>query len=475
VDKTSDSRKALAHLAAARFAMKAGQLGLAAESYRRAIDCEPELVEAHSELGILFLKSSDFNSALEVLRRASELSPSSAAGWFNLGLALIELRQLREARNALEKSVALDSSFGLAHALLGNVLQKLGGFEAAEQQLREAIALQPERVGAYVDLIRGRRMTEADRPWLKSLESLIRSGRLNMTDARAAFYALGKGFEDLSEYEVAMGCYDQANRLALQLSRRRFERDRYGERTDSIMARFSAELLHEGLSDACLDETPVFVVGMLRSGTTLVEQILSSHPEVYGAGELSFFLERLDTPLSEIGSIGSDYVRRLQPASPGAKRIVDKMPHNYAAIGLIRLSLPNARIIHVQRTPADTCLSIYATPFLAAPEFGHDKSHIAFAYREYVRLMDYWRTVLPPSAILHVEYERLVEDQEAETRRMVEFSGLDWSESCLHPELNQRAIETPSRWQVRQPMYRSSIGRWRNFEPWMGALMEAGT
>ena len=260
---------------------------------------------------------------------------------------------------------------------------------------------------------------------------------------------------------------------------------------DSIRHVFTAELLaaRRGLGDP--SPVPVFIVGMPRSGTTLVEQTLASHNAVFGAGErpeMTLLVGRLTagrpqtTTVSEVfwampneafRRLGADYVGALQPFAPGAARITDKMPANFLYLGLIRLILPNARIIHVMRDPVDTCLSCFSKLFTEGHAYSYDLAELGRYYRAYRRLMDYWRSVLPPNAVLQVQYEALVEDFEPQARRMVAYCGLDWDPACLEFYKTPRPVHTASMTQVRQPIYRSSVGRWRPDAALLRPLLEA--
>jgi hypothetical protein len=224
----------------------------------------------------------------------------------------------------------------------------------------------------------------------------------------------------------------------------------------------------------------LFIVGMIRSGTSLMEQIVSSHPDVAGAGELSFWHDHeqdcwgadgLPDP-ERLQQISGMFVELIQSKAPQARRVTDKLPHNFALIGEIASALPEARFIHCRRSPADNCLSVYTTAYQRPPVFAHDRANIAFAYREYARMMDHWRAVLPADRLLEVSYEEMVQDREAVVRRVIEFIGLPWHEACLRHEENQRAVRTPSLWQVRQPIYTTSMQRWRRFEEWIPEFVE---
>ena len=226
-----------------------------------------------------------------------------------------------------------------------------------------------------------------------------------------------------------------------------------------------------------------------------MEQILSSRPEVVAGGELTFWADRVKEwwiPSGETGrdsgerrSVGfgkveegalaraaEDYLALLRRIGPEAMRVTDKAPLNFELLGLLRLALPDARIIHCRRRPIDTCLSIYLTNFWAGIDYSWNRGDLVFFYRQYERLMDHWRRVLPADRFTEVDYERLVDDREAETRRLVAFTGLEWDDACLAPESNRRVVRTASVWQARQPVYKTSVDRWRRYEPWLGELRE---
>ncbi len=217
---------------------------------------------------------------------------------------------------------------------------------------------------------------------------------------------------------------------------------------------------------------------MPRSGTTLVEQTLSSHPAVAAGGELSYWGERLAAreaagaaPISKDGmsEAADGYLSLLRSLGPNALRVTDRTPRNYELLWLPRLATPKARIIHCRRDPVDTCLSNYFTNFWAQ-DYAWDRGDLVFFYRQYERLMDHWRKILPPDRFIEVDYEALVEDPEAETRRLIAFLGLDWDAACLASDSDARLIETASRRQARQPVYATSVGRWRRYQPWLGEL-----
>jgi len=228
-------------------------------------------------------------------------------------------------------------------------------------------------------------------------------------------------------------------------------------------------------------ELPILIIGMPRSGTTLLDQIVSSHPQVGSAGELSFWCE---SPLAGNATkvfepafsdeLAVKYRMLLRGFGPGKKRVTDKMPLNFPYLGAIHMLFPNARILHCRRHPVDTCLSLLMNTLSLreAPNYLFEPEDTVFTYKEYFRVMKHWREVLPADRFLDVDYEEVVSDKEAMTRKIIAFCGLEWDDACLHHERNERAVDTPSKWQVRQPIYSSSVARWKNYEPWLGPLRE---
>ena len=291
-------------------------------------------------------------------------------------------------------------------------------------------------------------------------------------------FAVGKALDDLGDYASAIRHFDAANRVRHSLSR--FSRNLFAQRIDRLIGRFTGDFSAANRVIGRDDETPVPILGMPRSGTTLTERIISSHPRVGGGGELDFWNERGPAGVeAENNSLAvaanrpyGDYRRLLRNVAAEALRITDKMPFNFLWLGLVHLIFPNARIIHCRRNPIDTCLSIYTTQFTMRWDFASDRGDLAFYYRQYLCLMDHWRTVLPSDRLLDIDYEDVTADPEGAARRLIAFCGLDWDPACLQPERNRDAVRTASLWQARQPIYRHSVERWRHYEPWLGELRQ---
>jgi hypothetical protein len=304
--------------------------------------------------------------------------------------------------------------------------------------------------------------------------------RLPLGHEISLHYALGKYFNDVEQYDDAFGHYREANELCKRHGSQ-YHAAKLTRRVDDIIRSFDAAFIRRNWTDASDSELPVLIVGMPRSGTSLTEQILASHPAAFGAGEVTFwdtaFLAyqragRAGADAGVLPRMASKYLEHLTPPTGEVLRVVDKMPANFWYAGLIHAVFPHARIIHMRRHPLDTCLSIYFQNFFNMDPYANDLHSLAHYYREYVRITDHWRAVLPAETLLEVPYEELIEDQQGWTRRMLEFIGLPWHPRCMDFHLTERVVITASKWQVRQKMHRSSVGRWRHYEKFLAPLQD---
>jgi hypothetical protein len=291
-------------------------------------------------------------------------------------------------------------------------------------------------------------------------------------------FAAGKAKSDLGEYAAAMDHFRAANLIR----RRRRSEPSFLNVVESVtrrvVERYDADFFrqHAGMGDP--DETPICIVGMPRSGSTLLERIVSSHPKVIGCGEVAYWSEQgpkwafADPTLlrENADKLRNDYLLFLRRGESGTVRSIDKMSGNFLWVGLIHLLFPNARFIHCRRNPLDTCLSIYATPMGQSWEFAGDLNDLATCYELYRRLMDHWRSVIGPDRLLDVDYEDVVREPERWARRLIDFSGLTWDAACLRPEDNPEAVKTASHWQVRQRIHGGAVERWRRYAPWLDEL-----
>lgn len=451
----------------------------AVQVLQRAVALSPKLADAHARIGTLFLSLSRRQEAIAALHRAAAAEPQSDLGRLALAKAYMAEERQEEAAAVLRKMLARSPNHFDARKMLGDVLSYAGQFEEAGKEYQRAISTGQQPISAYHSLVTSRKLTEADRPLVDGMQRILQRGGLSDFSLMILNFSLGKALDDLKDYEAAIKHFDIANRIRHRTSK--LDRPRLLAQFDDLIERFTAEYFASYAATGSDDETPLLVLGMPRSGTTLTEQIISSHPQVAGGGELPYWLEagpawEAARPRSlsaeSFQRLAQDYLTVLRDIGPDAARVTDKMPPNFMWIGLIHMVFPKARIIHCKRNPIDTCLSIYSTYFTARMDFAADRGDLVFFYRQYLRLMAHWRQVLPPEVYYETVYEDLVANREARSRELIDFCGLPWDDACLAPERNERAVKTASVWQARQPVYKTQTERWRRYEPWLGELRE---
>jgi tetratricopeptide (TPR) repeat protein len=452
----------------------------AAESYRRAIAATPSLAEAYGRLASMQLEAGRRGDALALYRDAASHAPagSVAALMFTARAALL-MDDLAEAERAVRHVLARDPKAANARGLLAYILNTRGEFAPAEAELLRALEDRPGDIALYFDLVQIRRLTAQDAP----LIARMRAAQAHIAPAPARIrlhLALAKALDDIGDEAAAMREIDAAG--ALREHHAPMNRAALTAHTDhQIKLLGNTHRSHQGSASAL----PILVLGLPRSGTTLTEQILSSHPAVAGAGEVLFWDAAGPALLQALGAGAQDelaaaatrYLARLASVAPDAGRVVDKNPFNYRWLPLIHQVLPQARIIHCRRHPADNCLSIMMAHLAPQTLFGTARADLLFCYREYQRLMAHVRTALPAGSFHEIQYERLVANPEPQIRALLEFCDLPWNDACLQPERNTRAVRTASVWQVRQPIYASSSGRRHRYAAWLGefeALADTG-
>jgi tetratricopeptide (TPR) repeat protein len=461
----------------------------AIELYQKVLAVSPGSAVAHNNLAISLQALDRDDEAIAHYEQALAIRPSYAEVHNNLGTAMQKRRRFDEAIACYQKALAINPEHAESHNNIGVTLQGLGRLGEAEQAYERAVALAPRRAQFHLNLANSRRFTPGD-PRLEALEALAAdAAALSGNDRIALNFALGKAFADLGQHEQAFRCLLDGNALKRQ-------QVPYNESVmlglfERIRAVFTGELMAGRRAAGHPSSTPVFIIGMPRSGTTLVEQILASHSKVFGAGELdelgnvtvsfrrpdgaAMVFPEMVPGLSddELRQLGSRYVQRVIGRARTAARAVDKMPSNFLLAGLIHLALPNARIIHTRRDPIDTCWSCFSVLFAHDLPHTNDLRELGRYYRAYRALMAHWRDVLPEGVMLDVQYEDVVDDLEGQARRLIAHCGLDWEDGCLAFHLAQRPVLTASARQVRQPIYRGSVGRWRPYEALLQPLIRA--
>ena len=466
--------------------LKMDRLDEATALFRRSLELKPRYPEALIGLARTLHEQDDLDAAEALLRQAVDAAPQMVDAHCQLGTVLTEQGMAEEAEAAYKQALAIDPAQADALAGLGNLRLEAGAIDEAETLLKEAVAIAPDNVGARFHLTQVKKVKPGNEN-LAALEALA-PGASDMSAEKqiALHYALGKAYDDLEDYDRAFPRFMEGAKIKRSKLNYDSRADvaRVARIADIVTPDFIARLQGAGNGS----DTPVFVLGMPRSGTTLTEQIIASHPDVFGAGELSDLMEiaqqqpvgndflpypenlnRLDA--TTLTAWGNDYVKRLKRRAPKARRITDKMPANYLALGLIPLLLPNAKIVHVMRNPVDTCVSCFTRLFNRHQDATYDLAELGRHYAAYARLMQHWRALLP-GRVLEVQYEDIVADMEGQARRLIDFAGLEWNDACLAFHKTQRSIRTASVTQVRQPIYSSSVERWRHYEQFLGPLLE---
>ena len=446
-------------------------------SFARALTLKPDHAGAAMNLAAIMRSGRRFEEALVVLEKASRIAPPSEALLNNLGNAYRDLDRLDDAAKAYQKAAAINPDHAKVWLNLGTAMSHLGRREEGIAALRRAIAVAPRYGDAYMQLVDMSR-PGLDDPIIADMQHYLADPATSAVDRMHLAFALGRVHDANGAFDKAFGYFRQGN----QMKRGTLNFSIEGERRflASLAEVFDKEFMATAPSSDISDDTPVFIIGMMRSGTTLMEQILASHPDVESGDELPWIpdLTLRGAPVGDLGypqsvramsraeltQRGNRYIELMrQRFGAKALRITDKLPGNFLAAGFISLALPGAKIIHMRRNPYDACLSIYATLFAELHYYAYDLAELGEFYTLYDGLMRHWDEVLP-GRILHVSYEDLIARPEPEIRRVLEFCGLPFDARCLDFHQTERRVRTASANQVREKLHDRSIGRWRNYE-----------
>ena len=476
--------------------------------YEAALAHDPRYTSAYFNLGRALLHVNDLVRAEHALRQAAALAPNDAPVRSRLARALVELGRQDEAMVETRRSLELEPDSAEIHNDAGVVHSTIGDFDAAREHYRTALALDSGFAKAALNLAKSKRFTAEHDEDEDRIRTAASHGDADMHTQRDLHLALGKVHDDRGECETAFAHYERANRPFTETATRQV--DESLALMDRMRAVFDAEWFRARPAETEADSRPVFIVGMPRSGTTLVEQCLSAHPAVYGAGELSAILRLASEaaaragakadPLrtgvmsmkaagrpgakssypecirvlsaAQVATLGERYLDHIRALAPEVVRVTDKLPGNYLHLGFIATILPGAKIIHCRRDPLDNAISLYFTDFMVGHEYSNDLRAIGRQIRGMRALMAHWEAVLG-GRLLALDYEALVADPESLTRAMVSHVGLEWDDACLRPHEVARTVRTASAWQVRQPVYQRSAGRAQRYGRFLGPLREA--
>lgn len=417
--------------------------------------------------------------AKEILNR----QPGEATANSLIARALSSDGRIEEAEPYILAALAATPDAAVPNASYGIWLHQMGRFAEADTYFDKALAIEPFQALPLFLKYEGKAVTPADMPIVDRMEQYVASERTSAYEKIALRFGLGKAYLDLKEFERAFSNYDQAHQLAFDYHAdgQRYDDARVQEVLDRTKALFTREFFQTWQPPEGKPEAPIFIIGMIRSGTTLVEQILSSHPEIIGAGELNFWpdeaLQTIDTSGESIDrtkliDASNRYFQLLDLRRKGAKRIVDKMPTNWIYAGFIAAAIPAAKIVHVRRNSLDIALSIWMTYISDPPAFASRKDRIVAMLRRHADLACHWSEVLPPDQYTQVSYEELTADPETVIPKIVAFCGLPWNEACLSPEKNEKFVATPSLFRVRQPIDRKSVSKAERYRDYLGEFAQ---
>jgi tetratricopeptide (TPR) repeat protein len=485
----------------------------------KALEINANYAVAICNLGLARIKQERYQEAISLLQRSLQLSPGYPEALIGLARAHFENEQHEPALAILTEVTRVDQQRADAYCLMGSIYTEQGKSALAQENFNKVLEIdvdnvtaltgignikmeQGDFVGAKADFLKATELdhnniearfyltqvekVKKDDPNIAALENLlITQANLSVDKQISLHYALGKAYDDLKRYDEAFPRFLEGARL--KRSKIHFDRTSDAQLSDGIISATSAKSLQEMQGGGDPSKAPIFILGMPRSGTTLIEQIIASHPDVYGAGELDYLIQIVQQVSQTDGGkgfpadlanlnpalltqYGQEYIASIGALAPKAKHITDKMPANYLLMGLIPLMLPNAKIIHVKRDPIDTCLSCFTRLFNRHQSATYELEELGLHYQNYLRLMQHWRKVMPADQFIEVQYEDVVNDIEVQAKRLIQYCQLKWDKRCLDFYKNERAIRTASVTQVRQPVYSSSVKRWKNYEEFLKPL-----
>lgn len=459
----------------------------AIRNFREALNINPGYSAAQCNLGNAFVQIGSFDEAIACYYKALDVEPDSAPIHYNLGVALHTSGKFREATISYRRAIALNPAYATAYNNLGISLRFLGEISEAANCFRKAISISPDFADAHRHLSNTIKFDTHNED-VRAMEKSYAKTDLNEPQKMLLSFALGKAFEDLRQYEKAFEYFQIGNLLKRKTFD--FSIDGAMKVIKRINQTFSSDLILHCQGVGLSDHSPIFVVGMPRSGTTLVEQILSSHRDVIGGGELPYLQQVVSSQFKDISDAklkecilssspekfseaGKQYIELIRQYSQNAKYITDKTPLNFHLIGMIKLILPQAKIVHCCRDSRDTCMSIYRNYFeVPGNLYAYQLDELGHYYNLYVEQMVHWHSVFP-NEIYDIQYEKLIHDQESQTRSLLKYCDLDWDDACLEFHKNKREVQTASATQVRKPLYSNSVELWKRYEKWLGPLLES--
>ena len=485
LEQDPDNHEANNFLAFARVDEK--KYGQAIKLIARAINKKPDEASYHNNLAFILYRTKQYDNSLLACNKAISLNPDNGETYFIKARSLRELGKMEEALDSFLIAKKMIPKDLMLRSEIGDVLAILGRFDEAEAVFRELLKLSPgnSSVQGQLSSLTIKKVAHSD---IEEMEASLKKPSIRGQEKTSLLFGLGKAYEKHEEYDKAFECFKEGNRLRREAYEGKNDFAKDLRRLKKTMSVVNKDLIDRLSGHGCADATPIFILGMPRSGTTLTEQILSSHSAVHGAGELGYLsqiiqhycfernrrlpagLELLKT--EELEKLGALYIEKLRQHSKESRYITDKMPGNFFHVGMIHLMLPNAKVIYCRREPADICLSIYKHNFNDGHMYSTDLHEVGEYNYHFRQLMEHWQKILP--GFMHVvQYEDMVADQEDATKKLLEFCDLPWDENCLQFHKSKRAIRTLSLTQVRQPIYNRSVQIWKHYKNNLEPLFEA--
>ena len=458
-------------------------------SYDQAIALKPDYANVHHNRGSTLKKLNRHEEALASFDRAIALKPDHTEAHHNRGVTFQELKRYDEALASYDRVLTLKPDHAEACNNRGLILANHGDMAAAEKMFLQAVTLKPDFSDPVFNLAIIRKYQDAENAGVKNILALINRPATSSEDKVSLYFSLGKIYDDCGRYDEAFESFRAANHL--RNATVAYDAGAVTRLTDDILEVFTPKFLASPFASASASRSPLFIVGMPRSGTTLLAGILSNHRSIATAGELPAIMD-FAARLPELTGTGLPYPQAAREISPAlaarlshdyeqrlrrdagleVPHVIDKNMLNFRHLGFIAKLFPRARIIHCTRDPLDTGLSNYFQRFPKYLDYSFDLQNIGHFFGEYSRLMDHWRKI-PTMNLMEISYEDMILHTEPVVHRMLDFLGLEWDERCLSPHTNPASVETASQWQVRQPIYQQSIGRWRHYEKYLGPLKES--
>jgi len=442
--------------------------------FKKALKIDPGHVDSLNNYANQLVATGEIKEAIVLYRRVVELDGNVSHSPYNLAKTLKTIRAFTEAIEWYKKTIRIDPDHILAHHGLGLIYEEMGDFKAATQQYLKTLDIEPDYVRAVSNLL-AIKSFKPSKDIIEKAERILRHTRCDEVDMAKMHHGLGKYYDRMGGFDRAFGHFSKSNELQKSY-RKPYCNEKISRYVDQSVKALDSDYFKGSSSLGNSGSEPIFIVGMPRSGTTMTEQILASHPDVFGAGELlkiphisrdmlpRFPLDLLECEQDYILEMAEKYLNHIHEFAPqNIRHVTDKLPTNFLHLGLIATLFPMARVIYCRRDPMDVGLSCFIEMFQDDNDFTLKLEDFGAYFLEQERIMAHWCKVL--SIPIYIQkYEDIVNDQEACTRDLIAFCGLEWHDACLSFHQTKRVINTPSRWQVRQPMYKSSVGRWKNYE-----------